>query len=335
MRAGLVTGQNTFTLVEFPDPVPSAGVAVVAVERCGICGTDVHGYMSERGYNPAICGHEWAGTVTDVGHSVTNVREGDRVVCGIAPACGDCEPCRNGQSEWCMPSFMGMIGRDALAPRHGGFASHIAVDARRLVPFSAPLSVEEAAMIEPTAVCLHAVRRTPTLAGRSVAVLGAGPIGLLTLQCVLAMDAGLVTVIEPNPERAALAGVLGAHVVVGPDSASGLVVDVAFECVGLGATIQVAVDLVRRGGHVTLVGMPNEAATINPAAWMLKELTLATSLGYVHADFGDSIDLVSSGRVRLDPLHSRTVGLDAAAQVFADLAVGGTGDVKVLIDPNA
>ena len=335
MRAGLVTGKDTFELVEFSDPEPNAALAVVAVDRCGICGTDLHAFMSGHPYTPAICGHEWAGTVTAIGSDVSNVAEGDKVVCGVAPACGTCEPCRNGQSEWCMTAFMGMIGRDRLAPKHGGFASHIAIDAQRLIPFTAALTVEEAAMIEPTAVCLHAVRRTPSLAGRSVALLGAGPIGLLTLHCVLALDAGHVTVIEPDPKRAALAQSLGATVVLDPSAAGGLVVDVAFECVGKGATIQIAVDLVRRGGHVTLVGVPNEMATINPATWMMKELTLATSLGYVHHDFGDAIDLVSDGKVRLGPLHSRTVGLDGAAQVFAELSAGGTGDVKVLIDPNA
>ena len=131
MKAGLVTGLRRFELVEVPEPVARPGVAVAAIALCGICGTDVHGFASADPYNPAICGHEWVGTVIATGDGVTNVAEGDRVVPGSAPACGACVECRSGRPDYCGLAFLGVIGRDALAPPHGAFAPRLALDARR------------------------------------------------------------------------------------------------------------------------------------------------------------------------------------------------------------
>ena len=110
MKAGLVTGRERFELVDVPEPEPQPGTAVTAVALCGICGTDVHGYQSDRPYNPAICGHEWVGTVTAVGRDVAGLHEGDRVVAGIAPACGSSAECGAGRPDYCVPAFLGMVG---------------------------------------------------------------------------------------------------------------------------------------------------------------------------------------------------------------------------------
>ena len=201
MKAGLVTGRERFELVEVPEPRPQPGTAVVAVALCGICGTDVHGFLSDRPYNPAICGHEWVGTVTAVGRDVSGLREGDRVVAGIAPACGSCPECLAGRPDYCVPAFLGMVGRDPLAPPHGGFAPRVAVDARRLVPVHDALSDVQAAMVEPATVALHAVRRTPPRSGETVVVQGCGPIGLFVLQCARADGAEHIVVVEPNAAR--------------------------------------------------------------------------------------------------------------------------------------
>ena len=119
MKAGLVTGLRRFELVEVPEPVARPGIAVAAIALCGICGTDVHGFASADPYNPAICGHEWVGTVIATGDGVSNVAEGDRVVPSSAPACGECPECRAGRPDYCAPAFLGVVGprRDGAAPR--------------------------------------------------------------------------------------------------------------------------------------------------------------------------------------------------------------------------
>src|SRR5688572_28806273 len=131
MLAGLIVGKGALELREVPSPVPADAGVVVDIALCGICGTDVHAYQSGKPYNPAICGHEWAGTVSAVGRDVRSVGDGDRVVVGAPPACGACAACRAGQADRCQAALLSVLGRDASAPAHGGFAERIAVAASR------------------------------------------------------------------------------------------------------------------------------------------------------------------------------------------------------------
>lgn len=336
MKAGLVTGQRRFELVEFPEPTPQAGAAVVEVALCGICGTDLHGFLSADPYNPAICGHELSGVVVATGDGVTNVAEGDRVVAGIAPACGRCPACRAGHFDHCATAFLGMIGRDPLAPPHGGFASQVAYDARRLIPITGGLTDAQAAIVEPATVALHAVHRTAVPLGSTVVVQGCGPIGLLTLQCAKADGAGRLIAVEPNDARRALALRLGADEAVTPAEAADAVrggADLVFECAGVPATVQSAVDLVRQGGTVNLVGLASGTATIHPGAWLIKEVTVVASLGYRHQEFAEAMALIADGRVQVDPLHDTTVSLDELPGAIERLADDPSSATKILVDP--
>jgi (R,R)-butanediol dehydrogenase / meso-butanediol dehydrogenase / diacetyl reductase len=337
MLAGLVTGQRRFELIDVPEPTPEPGKAVVAISRCGICGTDLHGFLSDQPYNPAICGHEWVGTVTGIGDGVRNVAEGDRVVIAMPPACGRCAMCRAGNPAWCQPAFMVQIGRDPMAPPHGGFAAAVAVNAARLLAADPRLTDDQAGIVEPTTVALHAVRRTPLRAGDDVVVQGAGPIGLLTLQCARAAGAGRVTVIEPVAHRRDLAMRLGADIAVAPDEARDAMSsngpDVVYECAGVPATFQAAVDLVRRGGVVNIVGLASGSATINPAAWLIKEVTVVASLGYLHDEFRQAMDLIAAGRVNVDALHDSTIPLAELPATIERLADDPSSAVKVLVRP--
>jgi (R,R)-butanediol dehydrogenase/meso-butanediol dehydrogenase/diacetyl reductase len=341
MLVGLVTGREQLALSEFPEPSATAGKAVVQIAYCGICGTDVHAYQSGQPYNPAICGHEWCGTVSAVGSGV-DVREGDRVSIGIAGVCGRCPTCRRGDPEHCEAAFAGMIGVGPLAAPHGGFASAIAIDAARLYQTEDGIDDLDAAMLEPATIALHAVRRTPIRLGDSVVVIGAGPIGLLVMQCARTAGAGATIVIEPQPRRRALAGVLGADLLIDPnaeDAAEQITAftgrvgaDVVFECAGIPATIETAVGLARRGGAVSLVGVPAAASEINGAAWLVREVRLVTSLGYTREEFEISQALVKDGRLQLRPLHSDTVSLTELPEAFARLSTT-SDDVKILVKP--
>jgi (R,R)-butanediol dehydrogenase/meso-butanediol dehydrogenase/diacetyl reductase len=282
--------------------------------------------------------------VRAVGEGVKNVREGDRVGIGVAPACGRCRECRDGDAAHCSAVLMGMLGMGPLAPPHGGFASAIAVQAARLYPLRDDVSDLQAAMLEPATVAIHALRRSPLRLGDAVIVLGAGPIGLLVQQCAFAAGAGCVVVVEPEPTRARLAESLGATRVVDPfdpdfeakvrAACGSLGADVVFECAGVPATIDQSVSLVKRGGVVSLVGMATLPAQIAPAAWLAREVRLVASLGYLHEEFRVAMQLAADGRLRLEPLHSGTVGLDGLEAAFQRLLSGG-GDVKILVDPRA
>lgn len=337
MLAGLVTGLRQFELVEVPEPVARPGTALVHVTRCGVCGTDIHGFLSSAPYNPAICGHEWVGFVSATGDGVHHVSDGDRVVAGISPACGQCSECKAGRPAYCSLAFLGMIGADPLAPPHGGFAPRISLDANRLIKVPASLTDDEAAIVEPATVALHAVLRTPPLPDETVIVQGCGPIGLLTLQCVRALGAGRVIAIEPNSHRRELALACGADTAVTPEDGlaefSRRGADIVFECAGIPSTVQRAIDLVRRGGRVNLVGLASGNASVSPGAWLIKEATVVGSLGYVHHEFATVMDLMVDRRINVLALHDRTVSLVDLAQAFADLADDPASATKVLVDP--
>jgi (R,R)-butanediol dehydrogenase/meso-butanediol dehydrogenase/diacetyl reductase len=341
MQAALITGAATLELREFAEPVPAPVGVVVDIALCGICGTDVHAYQSGQPYNPAICGHEWCGTVSAVGGSVTSFGEGDRVVVGAAPACGRCVACRAGQAERCQTAFLSAIGRDALAPPHGGFAPRLAVAADRVVRTDPGLTDEQAAQVEPATVAFHAVRASRLRLGDTAVVQGAGPIGLLTMQWVRAAGAGQVVVVEPNPLRQELARSLDADVVVHPDVAAeaigeltrGLGADIVYECVGRPFAIQRAVDYARRGGAVCLIGLADQDAMITPGAWLVKEVAFSAALAYFHEEFEMAMGMIADGRVRVEPLHTSTVGLGGLDAALADLAGGASAQTKVLVNP--
>jgi (R,R)-butanediol dehydrogenase / meso-butanediol dehydrogenase / diacetyl reductase len=341
MRAALIAGGRV-EFREFAPPQAQEGGVVVDIAFCGLCGTDLHAYLSGAVYNPAICGHEWTGTVGAVGDKVTGLAEGDRVVVAVPPACGRCLECERSLPERCRVSFAYALGRDERAPAHGGFASSIAVDAGRVLRVHPGLADEEAAQVEPATIALHAVRRSRLAVGDVAVVQGAGPIGLLVMQFVRAAGARTVIVIEPSEARRRLARELGADAIVSPgqeateiiaESSDGLGADTVYECVGQAQLLQTAVDLARQGGSVTMVGYPNEWASIDAAGWMRKEISVTTSLAYNHDDFEMAMAFMADGRVRVGPLHTRTVGLDELEAALVDLGSGRSVETKILVDP--
>ena len=343
MHAALITGKETVELREFPEPTPAPTGIVVDIAFCGICGTDVHAFQGGRAYNPAICGHEWSGVVSAIGREVASLSEGDRVVVAVAPACGRCAACNRGHADRCEVSFLSALGRDKLAPPHGGFAPRIPVAASRVVRTNPALTDETAAQVEPTTVAFHAVRSSALRLGDVAVIQGGGPIGLGTMQWVRVAGAGVVIVVEPNSQRRALALALGAHHAVAPGAEAndlikqlthGLGADIVYECVGRPFAVQSAVDMARRGGAMCLIGLAEGEAPISPGAWLVKEIAVTSSIAYFHEEFEMAMGMIADGRVRVEPLHTATASLEGVAAALADLASGTSEQTKVLVNPN-
>ena len=342
MRAALITGAGRVEVREFPDPTPVDAGVVVDVAYCGVCGTDVHAYTSGRAYTPAICGHEWTGTISAAGPSVSRLGEGDRVVVGVPAPCGSCAACRAGRTGHCTTCSAFVHGRDPEAPPHGGFAPRIAVSVDRVIAANPGLDDETLAQVEPVTVSLHAVNRSALRRGDTAVVLGAGPVGLTTMQCAAAAGAGQVVVIEPSGTRRAMADALGATAVATPEAAAdvvgehtgGLGADAVYECVGGGDALAAAVDLARRGGSVCMIGLADATVSISPATWLRKEITVTAALGYLHHEFGSAMDMLADGRIRVDALHTSTTKTEGLAAVLDDLASGRSEQMKVLVNPN-
>lgn len=342
VTAALITGAGRLEMLDFPSPPPPPGTVTVEITFCGVCGTEVAAYRGGSLHSPAVCGHEWTGVVVAVGAGVTARREGDRVVIGVMPPCGGCPECVSGIADRCRAAFAMARGRDALAPRHGGFARSITVAAGRVLPAHPGLTDEEAAQVEPAAVAFHGLRRSAVTPGDTVVVQGAGPIGLLSAQFARAAGAGQVVVIEPSESRRRLASELGVDVTSAPGPEAeervrsltrGLGADVVIECAGVPALLQTAVDLVRPGGVVTLLSYIAQQATVDPARWMAKEVDVRGAVAFTHHDVVRAMAFMADGRVRTGPLHTRTIALSELRTTLEALAAGGADDVKVLVDP--
>ncbi|MCU1404508.1 MAG: gutB [Glaciihabitans sp.] len=322
--------------------LPAADGVVVAISYCGVCATDTHGYTSGGLIPPSVFGHEWTGTVTAVGADVTSVTVGTRVVACVGPACGSCPQCLAGNSSNCDTAFAEANGITADAPNHGGFSSEIAVNARRVMAVLDGLTDEQAAIVEPTTVTFHAVKRTGQGIGSFVVVQGAGPIGLLTAQHARHAGAGRVLVIEPSEARRQTARDLGFTEVYAPgeettalvfSSSNGLGADVLYECTGVAGLFQSSAELVRRGGTLSLLGYPMSSSEVSYPDWQSRELTVIGSLAYNHEDFAGAMLAIRSGAVNVDILHTGTVGLAELPAILAELDSGKSSHSKVLVDP--
>jgi (R,R)-butanediol dehydrogenase / meso-butanediol dehydrogenase / diacetyl reductase len=342
MHAALITEQETVELLEFPDPDPREDQIVVDISYCGICGTDVHAYQTPGAAWPSTCGHEWVGIVSKTGAGVTRIGDGDRVIIAVPPACGQCPACHAGQMDKCQTVLLATVGRGPYATPYGGFAPRLAVHHGRALHADPALTDEQAAQIEPATICFHAVRANAPRLGDVAVIQGAGPIGLSTMQWVLTGGAGKVVVVEPSEARRKVAAGLGAHVVVAPgdeakeliaEHTHGLGADIVYECAGIPATVQSAVDLARRGGRMCLIGLAVGDAAISPREWLTKEIAVTAALGYSHEEFEMAMGYVADGRVDLDALHSGTVSLAELGDALADLASGSSTHTKVLVDP--
>ncbi len=323
MRAAVYKGSQKFDIEERADPTPGAGQVVVDVAFCAICGTDVHAFMYDIAPPGTVMGHEYSGTVSQIGPGVTKWQIGDRVVGGGG------EP----------PAGVGAMRGPRYNYRTEGFASadvrayaeKVVMEEWQPIPLPEGVSDVEAAMCEPCAVTVRAVRLSQMKLGDSVAVLGAGPIGLLCMQVARAAGASKVIVSEPVRARAEAARKLGADAVLDPTTedvsarmvelTDGIGPDVVFECAAAKGTLDSAMDMVKRGGQVMLVAIVWEPTDVLPPNWMAREVSLKSSFGTQPEDWRIALELIRAGKVSMEPLVSEAsfLPLDNIQEAFEAL----------------
>ncbi|GAA1466549.1 zinc-dependent alcohol dehydrogenase [Microbacterium thalassium] len=338
--AYVITGRRTIS------PVDAADVSevlpdhvVVEIAYTGICGSDVHAYEIGFPYHPTLSGHEWSGTVIGVGADVTGLEVGQRVARTSQPPCGRCVMCQAGHHARCENYTISSL---PTAPPHGGYTPKLAVPARSVIALPDSVSLEQGALVEPLTVALHAVRRRQPRLGDTVVVIGAGLIGLATMQFAKLAGATEVVMVARGEDRRDLAARLGATTVLDPADpqlaseiqalTGGRGVDIAYECAGNAQAIQSATTLLRPGGTLMLVGTPFAPVELIPAMWMAKELDVQTTLAHNRWEFDITVDLLAKGLLRTDGMTDSVRGLSELADVFDELS-GGAKAIKTLIDP--
>ncbi len=341
MKALVLKEYRQFALEDFPVPALQPGEVLVRVRACGICGSDVHGMdgSSGRRIPPIVMGHEAAGVIAEIGNAVSGWKKGDRVTFDSTVSCGDCWYCRRGEINLCDNRRVLGVSCGEYR-RHGAFAEFVAVPQRILYCLPDNLSFEQAAMVEAVSVAVHAVERTPLTLNASVAVIGTGMIGLLVVQVLRARGCGQIIAVDLDEGKLKLAARFGAtqtiqleesHFQKGtPRFTSG--VDAVFEVVGLPATVKMAIESVRKGGSVTLVGNLKPQVEIPLQAVVTRELTLIGTCGSA-GEYPACLDLIASGKVNVTDFISATPPLEEGAQWFERLYAGEKGLMKVLLKP--
>ena len=319
-------------------PAVRAGDVVVAVEYCGVCGSDLHLIDEGWGTPEDVLGHEWSGVVVAVGDEVVGLGPGDAVIGGAEPRCGVCEACVDGMPSQC-------ANQDPMTGRFdGAFATHVVRDRRTVLPVPADVDLRTAALAEPLAVALHAITRSGIRAGQDALVMGAGPIGAL-IAATLVARGHRVVVVEPAPVRAQLARRLGVADVRAPedlgvfdmsqvDTLADDAFHVAFDTSGRKAAMEAGFHQLRRGGRLVLVGTGLEPPSFDPNRTIVLELTICGAFVYDADGFEQALALLASGDLPVDVLiDDAEYGLDGVAEAAARLARGELAG-KVMIRPN-
>jgi len=346
MTARLMTslrihGPLDMRVEQVPVPPLAPDQVLVRVAAVGICATDIELYDGRMPYIrqglttlPLTPGHEWSGTVEAAGSEAAGLKPGDRVVGDISLGCGGCVSCLRGEYHLCRQrTELGVIGEN------GAFAEFVRTRARHTYPVPEGISLEEAALSEPAATCLNALRRTGVRPGDRAAVFGDGVIGFLTAQMCRCMGASRVVLIAPTSEHARTAQELGIPLVdsSAADAAAevprilGGSPELVSECSGNPAALNDAIHLTAPGGRInvlSITGSPSVAADID--YMVTRDIIMVGSLASPNA-FPAALRLMESGAVRVRPLISKVFSFDHAVEAFEYVRARKEPRIKVLV----
>jgi 2-desacetyl-2-hydroxyethyl bacteriochlorophyllide A dehydrogenase len=346
MRAGVFRGRGRIVVEDVPDPVAGPADVVLDVHGCGVCGSDVGQFRAGTARDGQVMGHEFAGTVVEVGARVAGIAEGDLLTGLPIQPCGDCRRCKAGLAHLCER----WTTRSIAFGLPGGFAERLHIPAARLghnvhrlpdLPGDAGAALEAGTLVEPLSVAVHAVRLADAGPGRSAVVTGLGTIGLQAAQTLRAKGCAPVIGVDPSPLRRSVAEGLGIVTVdptVGEEALAGTLsaltgeaeADIVVEASGVGALVAGAMEIVRPRGTVVLVALYHAPATFEPMRAVQREVVLRGSANVTPDDFRDAIELIGSGAVATAPLLTHRVPLERVQEAF-ESRLDANASVKVLV----
>jgi len=351
MKAAVWYGREDVRVEEVPEPPsPAIGEVKIKVHWCGICGSDLHEYLAGPIFIPVeaphpltgkkaplILGHEFSGEIAEVGAGVTGIQVGERVTASASRSCGECFWCKRGETIICeRNAATGMMA-------DGAFAEYVNVPAYNIYKLPPDVSYEEAALTEPLSVGVHAMRKARIRPGDNVVIVGAGTIGLATLQAARASGARKIMVAEMAEARKEYAKKLGATMVFDPNevdipeevlkATEGVGADLGFECVGNPKTATLVLDSVRRGGKMVVLGVFERPTEINLNLCVFFEKEIIGSLGY-NDEFATVLSYLVDGRLQANPMITGKISLnDLLDKGFKELIKNKDKNIKILVSP--
>jgi L-iditol 2-dehydrogenase len=337
MKQAIMIHPGQIEIREVPVPVPGPGEARLRIQRIGVCGSDIHVYHGKHPLTryPVVQGHEFSAVLEAVGPEVTGLPLGAKVTALPQIVCGACGPCRRGDYHICDQLKV----QGFQAP---GCAQELWVtSARAIVTLPETFTFEQGALVEPTAVAVHAVARAGKLDSHRAVVLGAGPIGNLVAQTARC-EGARVLISDLSDHRLEIARQCGlsatsnakeeslAQAVERTFGQEGF--DVAFECVGVEATLTAAVANIQKGGTLIIVGVFGDQPRLDLATVQDRELNLRGTLMYQRPDYQRAVELIASGGVITEPLVSNHFSIDDYIEAYHFIDQYGDKSMKVVID---
>ena len=338
MKGIVYEGPNKLSYQDVPDVFPKQGEVKLRVKACGICGSDVHGYLGLTGrrLEPMMMGHEFAGEVVDLGMGVTGRKIGDKVAVYPVDFCGECEMCKKGDVHLCLHKrAYGVLDVD------GAFAEYICVPEKCCFTVKDNIPYAIGSVMEPLAVSYRGVGHAGDLSGKNVLMVGTGTIGLLALACVKMKNPSKIFVSDLSDSRLEVARSMGADVLINPGkqnfkevilaTTDGKGVDVAIEAVGATPTVQQAMSALAFGGTAVWIGNNKPMVEINMQEIVTRELTVHGSFLYGYEEFKTVVGLLNEGKLNVAPLISKEITLAQASDYFYKLAHNPGDLIKVVV----
>lgn len=343
MKALVLEEYNKLVYKDFPDPEVAGHEVLVKVEAVGICGSDVHGMDGSTGRRkpPIVMGHEAAGTISALGKDVSGWAVGDRVTFDSTIYRLDDWYTRKGLYNLSDNRMVLGVSPDEYR-RHGAFAEYVNIPQHILYKIPDNVTFTQASMVEPVAVAAHAVELNPVLWNDTAVVVGSGMIGLFVIQVLRAKGCGTIIAVDLEEERLALAKELGADVVLNPNNddipkevkaiTGGRGADMAFEVVGIAPTVTTAIQSVRKGGTVTLVGNLAPSVEIPLQAIVTQQLRLQGSCA-ICGEYPAVLDMIARKAINVEAILSAEAPLSEGAEWFQRLYNKEPGLIKVVLKP--
>ena len=336
MKRAVLAGAGKVVIEEVGRPRAGEREAVVRVHRAGICGSDIHAYYDRHPFItlPIVQGHEFSGTIAECGAAVEGLALGERVTVEPSLDCGECALCRSGRYNIC--ENLRVVGCTA----DGAFAEYVKVRASKVAPLALGMGFEQGAMVEPVAVAVHAAQRARFERGMTALVAGAGTIGNLLAQVLVAGGAGKVVASDVAENRLGLVRKLApcATIDAGVEDFRGALwheipggPDLIFDCAGVEPSIRGAVAAARKGTRIVVAGVFEQDASVQLALVQDRELELVGTLMYRRRDFQEAMGLIARGAVQVVPLISHRFQLDEIAQAYELIERDRAGTLKVMI----
>ena len=343
MKALVMKEYNSLSYEDVPDPKAGVNDVLIRIHACGICGSDVHGLDGSTGRRmpPIIMGHEASGVIEETGSNVEKYKKGDRVTFDSTVYCGKCHYCLHGLTSLCDSRLvLGVSCEDYK--RDGAFAEYVAVPQYILYPIPDSVSFEKAAMVEPLSVAVHAVEITPKAINDTALVIGAGIIGLFTIQTLRAIGCGTIIAVDVDQTRLDKAVELGADIGLRADRddvkadvlkhTGNRGADIAFEAVGNSETVNTGVKCTRKNGSLTLIGNFSPKVDLPLQDVVARQIRIYGSYANC-GEYPACLDLLGREAVNADTLLSAVAPLAEGNDWFRRLYKNEEGLMKVVLKP--